>query len=144
MSFPPVPGRVLKKNSKCPSMDNAGPFSMKVVLMTGPRFAGHQEREGDEGHELCDGYAFHGTSSLIPVDCAGRHPDVEATEPTPTHTGNEQQRATVVRQVRLELGELGVHRGSQIDRRGPGVMNASASGHPYVERVGPAGSERAT
>src|SRR5437870_12352412 len=40
MSFPPVPGRVLKKNSKCPSMDNAGPFSMKVVLMTGPRFTG--------------------------------------------------------------------------------------------------------
>src|SRR5205809_6972798 len=40
MSFPPAPGRLLKKNSRCPSMDNAGPFSMKVVLMIGPRLTG--------------------------------------------------------------------------------------------------------
>src|SRR6266699_4988826 len=73
---------------------------------------------------------------------AGRHPDVEPTEIGLTiHTRNEQQRATVERQVWVKLVELRVHRRSQVHGCGPGIVYARARGRPNVE-AGATGAPR--
>src|SRR5439155_27257411 len=62
---------------------------------------------------------------------AGRHPDVEPTEIRLTiHTRNEQQRATVQREVWVILVEQRVHRRSQVHVSGHAVVSDHSPPRP--------------
>src|SRR5207249_3922993 len=71
--------------------------------------------------------------TLVLALCASRHPDVEPTKAPPGNGGNEQQRPTVERDIRVKLSEPGVHRCAHIHGCGPGIVDVLASGNPDVE-----------
>src|SRR4029077_18006605 len=68
---------------------------------------------------------------LVSARCAGRRPDVRAPRATRATRGEEQCPA-ITRQIGLLVGCRRVERAPEVHRRGPGVVNAAASGGPQI------------